>query len=96
VSASTPARVVAVLGTGTMGAPMARNLLRAGLEVRAWNRNRARAQVLAQAGAHVADTPAEAVDGAEVIVTMLADGDAVIASMEGADGALSAIAPEAV
>ncbi len=39
-----------------------------------------------QAGAHVADTPAEAVDGAEVIVTMLADGDAVIASMEGADG----------
>lgn len=44
----------------------------------------------------MADTPAEAVDGAEVIVTMLADGDAVIASMEGADGALSAIAPEAV
>ena len=55
---------VAVLGTGTMGAPMARNLLAAGFEVRAWNRTRGRAEPLADDGATVADTAAEAVAGA--------------------------------
>jgi 3-hydroxyisobutyrate dehydrogenase len=65
---------VAVLGTGIMGAPMARNLARAGYEVRAWNRTRARAQPLAQDGIAVSDTPGEAVRGAGFVLTMLADG----------------------
>src|SRR3990170_2980820 len=65
---------VAVLGTGTMGAPIVRNLAAAGHEVRAWNRTRARAEGL---GADVATTPAEAVAGADVVITMLADGPAV-------------------
>jgi len=68
---------VAVLGTGTMGAPMARNLAAAGHEVRAWNRSKDRAAPLAQDGVTVCDAPQEAVEGAEVVVTMLADGDAV-------------------
>ena len=68
---------VAVLGTGIMGAPMARNLAAAGLEVRAWNRRRERAEPLAADGVTVADTPEEAVAGADVVVTMLADGAAV-------------------
>ena len=48
---------VAVLGTGIMGAGMARNLLSAGMEVRAWNRTREKAEPLAEGGAKVADTP---------------------------------------
>ena len=68
---------VAVLGTGIMGAPMARSIAAAGHEVRAWNRTRERAEPLAEHGVTVADAPAEAVEGADVVVTMLADGDAV-------------------
>ena len=72
---------VALLGTGTMGAGMARNLLAAGHEVRAWNRTRERAEAIE--GASVFDTPAEACDGAEVVITMLADAAAVEAATEG-------------
>jgi 3-hydroxyisobutyrate dehydrogenase len=63
-----------------MGAPMARNLANAGHEVRAWNRTASKAEGL---GASVAGSPAEAVEGADVVVTMLADGPAVAAAMEG-------------
>ncbi len=77
--------VVAVLGAGgTMGLPMARNIARAGLDVRAWNRTRDKAEPLSDDGATVVDTAAEAVDGADAIVTMLADGDAVLESMRDA------------
>jgi 3-hydroxyisobutyrate dehydrogenase len=71
---------VAVIGTGIMGAPMARNIAQAGHEVGVWNRTREKAEGL---GARVADSPAEAVDGAEAVVTMLSDGDAVAAAMDG-------------
>ncbi|KUL34199.1 3-hydroxyisobutyrate dehydrogenase [Streptomyces sp. NRRL F-4489] len=74
-------RSVAVLGTGIMGAAMARNLLRAGLDVRVWNRTRARAEPLADEGARVAGSPAEAVDGADAVLTMLLDGPAVLDAM---------------
>jgi 3-hydroxyisobutyrate dehydrogenase len=82
---------VAVLGTGIMGAPMARNIAAAGHEVRAWNRTRERAEPLAQHGATVAGTPAEAVDGADVVVTMLSDGaavEAVVADLPFPDGSV--------
>lgn len=68
---------VAVLGTGIMGAAMARNLLRAGLAVKVWNRDRAKSAPLASAGAQVALSPAEAVAGADVVLTMLYDAAAV-------------------
>jgi 3-hydroxyisobutyrate dehydrogenase len=68
---------VAVLGTGIMGEPIARNLLRAGIGVRAWNRTRAKAECLAADGAVICAEPAEAADGADAVVTMLHDGDAV-------------------
>jgi 3-hydroxyisobutyrate dehydrogenase len=68
---------VAILGTGIMGAPMARNIAAAGHEVRAWNRSRERAEPLAADGVEVADSAAEAVRDAEVVVTMLSDGAAV-------------------
>lgn len=73
---------VAVLGTGTMGAGMARSLLRAGLTVRAWNRTPARAEPLADDGASVHATPAEAVAGADVVVIMLFDVDSAIEVLE--------------
>jgi len=79
---------VAVLGTGTMGAPMARNLAAAGLPVRAWNRSKEKAEPLAEAGVQVAGSPAEAVEGADVVLTMLFDADAVADTMESAAGAL--------
>ena len=62
---------VAFLGTGAMGAPMARNLGAAGHEVRVWNRTRERAEGL---GAAVCASSADAVDGVDVLVTMLSDG----------------------
>jgi 3-hydroxyisobutyrate dehydrogenase len=71
---------VAVLGAGIMGAPMARNLLAAGFPVRAWNRTAARAAPLADAGAVVAGSPAEAAAGAAIVLTMLSDADAVLAA----------------
>ncbi|PKW09421.1 3-hydroxyisobutyrate dehydrogenase [Streptomyces sp. 1222.5] len=69
---------VSVLGTGIMGAAMARNLCRAGFAVRVWNRTREKAEPLAADGAQVAGTPAEAVEGADVVLTMLHDGNTVL------------------
>lgn len=68
---------VALLGTGIMGAAMARNLLHAGLPVRVWNRTRSSAEALAEDGAVVADTPAQATEQAQIMLTMLPDADAV-------------------
>jgi 3-hydroxyisobutyrate dehydrogenase len=73
---------VAVLGTGIMGAGMARSLLREGLEVTVWNRSTEKAQPLADDGARVADDAADAVAGADVVITMLFDTDAVAQTME--------------
>jgi 3-hydroxyisobutyrate dehydrogenase len=97
---STPARpgrdgqaaapVVAFLGTGRMGGPMAANLARGGLGVRVWNRTSSRAEALAADGAVVATSPAEAVRGATIVITMLADGPATERAATGPDGFLAA------
>jgi 3-hydroxyisobutyrate dehydrogenase len=68
---------VAVLGTGIMGAPMARNLAKAGFDVRAWNRTIDKARPLADDGVSVCRTAREAASGADFVLTMLADIDAV-------------------
>ncbi|HUN32737.1 MAG TPA: NAD(P)-dependent oxidoreductase, partial [Trebonia sp.] len=84
---------VAVLGAGgAMGFAMARNIARAGLPVRAWNRSRAKAEPLAQDGAVITGTPAEAAEGATIVLTMLADAEAVVQSMDSDDGALPVMA----
>jgi 3-hydroxyisobutyrate dehydrogenase len=87
---------VALLGAGgTMGRGMARNLAVAGIQVRAWNRTQAKVQDLAaEERIEVFATPAEAAGEADAILTMLADADAVLAAMEGPDGAAAAAAPE--
>ncbi|GGS14080.1 MULTISPECIES: NAD(P)-dependent oxidoreductase [Streptomyces] len=84
----TDTRTVTVLGTGIMGAAMARNLARAGHTVRAWNRTRAKAEPLTADGVLVAGTPAEAVEGADVVLTMLYDGPAALDAMREAAPAL--------
>lgn len=87
---------VAVLGTGTMGAPIARNLLRAGFAVRVWNRTPDKAEPLVADGAFLASGAAEAVTGADVVITMLTDGAAVDAVMAGPAGALRAFGRQTI
>jgi 3-hydroxyisobutyrate dehydrogenase len=84
---------IAVLGTGTMGAPIARNLLAAGFEVSVWNRTAERAAPLAADGARLASSPAEAAEGVDVVLTMLTDGNAVEDAMTGREGALASLQP---
>src|SRR5256886_5820580 len=79
------------IGLGNMGLPMARNLLQAGHALVVYNRTPARAQMLKQLGATVADGPAAAARGAEVLITMLGDDDAVEAMVLGDGGALAAL-----
>jgi 3-hydroxyisobutyrate dehydrogenase len=90
-----PAVTIAVLGTGTMGAPIARNLLNAGFSMRVWNRTIAKTAVIG-VGAHRTFTPADAAAGADVLITMLADGAAVEQVMAGPKGALSMLPAGAV
>jgi 3-hydroxyisobutyrate dehydrogenase len=81
---------VAVLGTGIMGGGMARSVARAGLDVTVWNRSSDKAQAL---GLPVADSPADAVRDADVVVTMLFGFESVAQVMT---EALPAMQPDAV
>jgi len=87
---------VALLGLGTMGRGMAANLLKGGFPLAVWNRTRARAEPFVDQGARVADTPAEAVQGAQLVISMLADDDASRDAWLGKSGALAAAEPDAV
>jgi 3-hydroxyisobutyrate dehydrogenase len=85
---ATPA--IAFLGTGRMGGPMAANLARSGFAVRVWNRTASRAAALTKDGAAVASSPAEAIHGAGILITMLADGPATEQAATKPDGLLAA------
>lgn len=87
---------VALLGTGTMGSGMARNLRKAGFPLTVYNRTREKAERLAETGAQVVDTPAQAVAGASVVISMLADDDASREAWLGSHGALPAMQADAV
>ncbi|HEX4670160.1 MAG TPA: NAD(P)-dependent oxidoreductase [Solirubrobacterales bacterium] len=82
---------VTVLGTGGMGAPIARNLLAAGFPVTVWNRTESRAATLVEDGATLASSPRAAVTDGGVVLTMLTDGDATAETIDGADGAASGL-----
>ena len=68
---------VGFIGLGNMGRAMARNMIRAGHELRVYNRTRSRAEELGRDGALVADSPCDAVLNVEVLITMLANDEAV-------------------
>lgn len=78
-----------------MGSRMARRLVDAGHDLTVWNRTAKRAEPFA-AGARVADDPAGAASGAEIVITMVTDADALAAVTEGVHGALAGLAPGAL
>lgn len=77
MTASSSLPTIAFLGIGLMGRPMATRLLQAGYPLIAWNRTRAKAEALSPLGARIADTPADVVAGADMIITMLEAGPIV-------------------
>jgi 3-hydroxyisobutyrate dehydrogenase-like beta-hydroxyacid dehydrogenase len=83
---------IGFVGLGHMGQAMARNLLKAGHHVIAYNRTRSKAEELAAEGAEVAETPSAACRG-EAVLTMLADDRAVEGVVLGDDGILAALGP---
>jgi len=76
-NASDASTTVAVIGAGIMGSAMTRNLVAAGLDTRVWDRSAAASGPLGAAGASVAGSAREAVQGAEVVITMLPTADVV-------------------
>ncbi|WDG80392.1 NAD(P)-dependent oxidoreductase [Pseudomonas chlororaphis] len=80
---------LAVLGTGLIGAPVARNLSKHGFRVNAWNRTAAKAQALTPDGIQALPNPADAVQGADIVLTLLKDGPSVLQAMQAAAPALS-------
>ncbi len=86
---------VAVLGIGAMGHGMAMNTLRAGIPTVVWNRRPEATRELAERGADVADSAADAARRARVVVTMVTDTDAVV-SIAQDQGMLAALGPDAI
>src|SRR6266516_1609758 len=78
---------IALLGTGKMGSTIADRLARAGFEMTLWNRTRARAEALGMG--HVATSPAEAAQDADLVISSLTGPDAVRVAYLGDDGALA-------
>ncbi len=87
----TERETVGVVGTGIMGAPMARNLAKAGFEVIAYNRTASRAEALRADGVAVAGSLAEVGRAASVVITMVPDTPDVLAVVEGEDGLAGAM-----
>jgi 3-hydroxyisobutyrate dehydrogenase-like beta-hydroxyacid dehydrogenase len=87
---------VAMLGLGAMGAAVARRLEDADVELRVFNRSAAPVREFAERGVPASTTPAEASVGANVAISMLADGPAVEAVLSGEDGVLDSPDPPEV
>jgi 2-hydroxy-3-oxopropionate reductase len=83
---------VALLGTGLMGFPMARNLALGGVPITVWNRTRAKADPLADHGAAIAANPSAAVTGADIVISMMSDGPTVLSMIDETSGALASSA----
>lgn len=86
---------IGFIGLGNMGMAMARNLLRAGHRLTVYNRTRKKAEALAAEGAQAADRPRDACKG-EVVITMVADDNALESVVEGDDGILAGLGKNAI
>ncbi len=86
---------ISFIGLGSMGLPMAKNLLEAGFELTVYNRTKGRADELGRTGLRVAASPREAAQSADLLLTMLADDAAVESVMFGDEGALLGLKPNA-
>jgi 3-hydroxyisobutyrate dehydrogenase len=87
---------IGLLGLGTMGQGMAKNLLKAGFPLSVWNRTKAKAEPLAHSGARVTETPAQAAGGSAIVLAMVADDAASRTAWLGQDGALEAMPEGAI
>ncbi len=84
-----PSKKIAFIGLGIMGRPMAANLVKAGHQVTGYNRSRPAVDALVEAGGRAADSVADAVRGAEVVITMLPADPEVTEVVTGEDGVLA-------
>lgn len=82
---------ISYLGLGTMGNGMASNLLKAGYQLTVWDRTSEKCRPFARKGARVAQTPADAVHDADLVMYSVTDDTAVEKVVFGEDGILSAI-----
>src|SRR3954469_4616279 len=87
---------IAFIGLGRMGHGMAGRYLDSGFTVAGWNRSKAKAEDLIGRGARWAASPADAADGADAVVTMVADDEASRAVWFGNDGAATKMKPGAL
>jgi 3-hydroxyisobutyrate dehydrogenase-like beta-hydroxyacid dehydrogenase len=87
---------IGFIGIGQMGSGMARNLVNAGHDVTVYNRTHSRAEEFAKQGGKAAATLRDAVTGAEVVITMLADDAAIREVMHASDGILDSLQPGAL
>jgi 3-hydroxyisobutyrate dehydrogenase len=95
--AATAPRRIAFLGLGTMGGPMAAHLLKAGHEVVVFNRTVAKAeQWVAQCGGRLAVTPAQAAQGAQIVVSCVGRDEDLREVLVGPQGAMGELAPGAI
>lgn len=87
---------IGFIGLGAMGAPMAERLLSAGHDLRVYNRTREKAYPLQEKGAFIAQSPADAAKGVEVVFTMLLNDAAVEDATFGENGLAQTLEPEAI
>ncbi len=87
---------IGFIGTGSMGEPLALNLLNAGFQVRVYNRTREKAQPLTKAGAHIVARPADVVAEGGIVITMVANDAALDSITLGESGILDRLGPSNV
>jgi 3-hydroxyisobutyrate dehydrogenase-like beta-hydroxyacid dehydrogenase len=87
---------VGFAGLGRMGTPMARRVLDAGLPLTVWNRSPERLEALTSVGAAAAESPKELAATSEIVITMLADADALRAVLRGDEGLLAGLRPGSI
>src|SRR4249919_3486 len=85
-----------IIGIGSMGRPIARRLLQAGYKVSVYNRDRVKAEALAGSGATVADSMAELASAADIILSCLANDDAVRSVYTDSNGVFAHMRPGSV
>lgn len=87
---------VGFVGLGLMGNPMSKNLIKAGHDVRVWNRTASRADDVVAAGATAGSSPADVASKSEVIVTIVSDSDDVAEVVVGGNGVIEGAPPDSV
>ncbi len=92
----TEIRTIGFIGLGTMGGPMAQNLLKAGFALRVYDVASQAVERLVEAGAAKAESAADAANGADALVTMLPNSDHVAEALFGERGAASQLSPNAL